>query len=379
MKKLRFSHRASCSQQHLCTLKPLFILTAPVIVSAPGRICLFGDHQDHLGLPIITAALSVRLTLTAWHHGLPGFRFRLANPEQRLSVAFDGIPLAYEHGRDYLRACVNVLLHEGFTFGQGIEGSFQGKLSAGLGVSTAMIINWLNVLGQLADQPRQLDSRELAYLAHAAEVLEFGNPTSSVDQYTVALGGVLCFKDGSAASVQPLTPALGSFVVAEVPESVPETNSLANPVTRNRLLLSDVLDRIGRANPAFSLHTATVTEVAEYKDQLGKDDYVLLKATLACRDLTANALSLLQLPQINHARLGQLLTQYHTYLRDAYRFSTAHVDRLLDTALRAGALGGKINTSGGGGSLFVYAPDNARFVAEALERVGAKATVVQVG
>lgn len=377
MKKLRFSHRASCSQRHLCTLKPLFILTAPVIVSAPGRICLFGDHQDYLGLPIITAALSVRLTLTAWHHGPPGFRFSLSNPERRLNVAFDGIPLAYEHSRDYLRACVNVLLHEGFTFSQGIEGNFQGELSAGLGVSTAMVMNWLNVLSQLADRPKQLNGSELAHLAHAVEVLEFGNATSIADQYTVALGGVLCFKDGSATSIQPLTPALGSFVLADVPESVPEINSLADPATRNRL--SDVLDRLGRANPAFSLHTVTATEATEYKDQLSKDEYGLLKATLACRDLTTDALSLLRSPQINHARLGQLLTQYHTYLRDAYRFSTAHVDRLLDVALRAGALGGKINTSGGGGSLFVYAPDNARFVAEALERVGTKATVVGVG
>ena len=354
-------------------------MTAPVIVSAPGRICLFGDHQDYLGLPIITAAVSLRLTLTAWRHGPPGFRFSLTNPDRRLSVDFDGIPLAYEHSRDYLRACVNVLLHEGFTFSQGIEGNFQGELSAGLGASTAMSMNWLNVLSQLADQPKQLNSNELAHLAHAAEVLEFGNATSSVDQYTIALGGVLCFNDGSAASVQPLTPALGSFVVIDGPGSVPDTNLLAGAATRNHLLMSDVLDRMGRANPAFSLHTVTATEATDYKDQLGKDDYVLLKATIACRDLTTDALSLLRSPQLNHARLGQLLTQYHTYLRDAYRFSTVHADRLLDVALRAGALGGKINTSGGGGSLFVYAPDNARFVAEALERAGAKATVVRVG
>jgi galactokinase len=354
-------------------------LTAPVIASAPGRICLFGDHQDYLGLPIITAALSLRLKLTAWHHGSPGFRFRLASPERRLSAAFDGIPLAYEHDRDYLRACVNVLLHEGFTFSQGVEGNFQGELSAGIGASTAMIMDWLDVLSQLADQPKQLEGNELAHLAHAVEVLEFGNSTSDVDQYTAALGGVLCFKDGSAASIEPLTASLGSFVVAEVPESVSETSSLANPATRNHLLMSDVLDRIGRANPAFSVHTATPTEATEYKDQLGKDEYLLLKATLACRDLTTDALSLLHSPQINHARLGQLLSQYHTYLRDAYLISSAHVDRLLDVALRAGALGGKINTSGGGGSLFVYAPDNARFVAEAMGRVGAKATVVQVG
>ncbi|WP_229374919.1 galactokinase family protein [Fibrella rubiginis] len=353
-------------------------MTAPVIVSVPGRICLFGDHQDYLGLPIITAALSVGLKLTAWRHGPPGFRFRLTNPESRLSVPFDGVPLLYEHSRDYLRACANVLLREGFTFSQGIEGSFQGELSADLGGASAMILDWIGVLSQLADQPKQLESKALVELAHAAEVREFGESASMANQYAMALGGVLCLTTSPTLSVQPLPVALGSFVVAETPDSVPEVNSLASPVTRNRLIMNDVLERVGQMNPAFSLHTATVTEATEYKDQLGKDEYLLLKATLASRDLTADALSLFHSPHLNHARLGQLLTQHHTYLRDACHYSSARVDRLLDVALRAGALGGKINTSGGGGSLFVYAPDNARSVAEAIERAGGKATVVRV-
>ena len=168
-------------------------------------------------------------------------------------------------------------------------------------------------------------------------------------------------------------------MVAEVPNITAQASVLATTGLRNRQLLGDVLDRIERINPAFSLNTVTPTEATEYKDQLSKDEYQLLKATLVCRDLTTDALSLLQSPQINHARLGQLLTQHHTYLRDAYHIWSGPLDRLLDVALRAGALGGKINTAGGGGSLFVYAPDNARFVAEALERAGGKAAVVRVG
>jgi galactokinase len=29
-----------------------------VISKAPGRVCLFGDHQDYLGLPIIACAIN---------------------------------------------------------------------------------------------------------------------------------------------------------------------------------------------------------------------------------------------------------------------------------------------------------------------------------
>ncbi len=33
-------------------------------VSTPGRICLFGEHQDYLGLPVIAAAISRRVNIT---------------------------------------------------------------------------------------------------------------------------------------------------------------------------------------------------------------------------------------------------------------------------------------------------------------------------
>ena len=33
-------------------------------ISTPGRICLFGEHQDYLGLPVIAMAISLRINLT---------------------------------------------------------------------------------------------------------------------------------------------------------------------------------------------------------------------------------------------------------------------------------------------------------------------------
>ena len=31
-----------------------------VNASAPGRICLFGEHQDYFGLPVVAAAIDLR-------------------------------------------------------------------------------------------------------------------------------------------------------------------------------------------------------------------------------------------------------------------------------------------------------------------------------
>ena len=34
-------------------------------IITPGRICLFGEHQDYLGLPVIALAISLRSSITA--------------------------------------------------------------------------------------------------------------------------------------------------------------------------------------------------------------------------------------------------------------------------------------------------------------------------
>ena len=81
---------------------------------------------------------------------------------------------------------------------------------------------------------------------------------------------------------------------------------------------------------------------------------------------------------LDHKRIGALLTEHQGILRDILKISTPKIDRMMDEALNAGALGGKINGSGGGGCMFAYAPENAERVAEAVGRAGGKAYIVMV-
>jgi len=51
---------------------------------------------------------------------------------------------------------------------------------------------------------------------------------------------------------------------------------------------------------------------------------------------------------------------------------------MLERAIKAGALGGKINGSGGGGTMFAYAPSNEKKVAKAIEEAGGKAYIIEI-
>ena len=80
----------------------------------------------------------------------------------------------------------------------------------------------------------------------------------------------------------------------------------------------------------------------------------------------------------DHSLIGRLLYKHHRTLRDILKVSTSKIDSMLDASLDAGALGGKINGSGGGGCMFAYAPENPEKVADAIKSVGGKSYIVNM-
>jgi galactokinase len=105
----------------------------------------------------------------------------------------------------------------------------------------------------------------------------------------------------------------------------------------------------------------------------------LLDGTIRNRDITREARALLKKKPLDHRRLGELLSVHQTVLRDVLCISTPKIDGMLDAAAGAGAYGGKINGSGGGGCMFSYAPVNPEAVAEAVARAGGKPRIIAVG
>ncbi|WP_232073917.1 mevalonate kinase family protein [Spirosoma aureum] len=354
---------------------------SPITASTPGRICLFGEHQDYLGLPVIAAAISRRIQVRAQRVSSRGFRLNLPDIKKAVNIPFDGLPLPYPDIRDYFRSAVNVLLREGFLFSAGIEGEVHGNIpiNSGTSSSSALLVTWLNVLTQLADEPRQLAQEQLAELAYVAEVLEFGEPGGMMDHYSTAVGDVIYLESTPTISLRKFHPKLGTFVLGDSQEPKDTIGILK----RVKFGMLDIISRLNAVNSTFSLHYSPLTEATEFKDILSKDEYILLKGNLANRDILRDALAVLDTPsgttdEIDHFRFGKLLTEHQNNLRDAQRISTPKINRMIDAALTAGALGGKINGSGGGGCMFAYAPENPELVAEAIEREGGKAYVITV-
>ncbi len=349
------------------------------IASAPGRICLFGEHQDFLGLPVISMAMDLRFTITGRRISEPVFIINMPDINSRDEIDLRVSPLPYRHNRDYLRSAVNVLRREfGLDFPVGYEFEFRSRIpiNSGCGSSSVMVVTWLKVLLSIADGGGEVTPESLAELAYRAEVAEFGEAGGKMDHYTAALGGLL-YLDFSTQppSVKRLPAELHGFVLGDSlqPKETVEV------LRRSRQDVESGIDELRRlTNGRFDIKTTPIDEAMAYLDKLPEHIARKVLANLRNRDYLRQALPMLESGEVDECQLGELLYKHHIELRDGLGVSTPKIDRMLEAAMENGAYGGKINGSGGGGTMFAYAPGSEKKVAEAMEKVGGRAFIISM-
>ncbi len=346
-----------------------------VRASAPGRVCLFGEHQDYLGLPVIAAAISLRIGVEGRPAGRPVAALSLPDVRATLEFSLDR-PLAYDHPRDYLRATANVLRRQGCTWREGCEGTFRGSIpiNAGTSSSSAMVVAWTAFLAAMSDQRMVLEPEQIAHLAWQAEVEEFREPGGKMDHYSSAIGGVVHLDFGTNVIATRLKPTLGAFVLGDSREPKDTTRILAN--VKDRVV--GLSARLRRELGGFDLRDCQRAELPSFQGLLDGRERALVDGTLHNRDITLEARSLLAWDVPDGRALGAMMNEHQAVLRDALGISTPKIDRMIDAALQAGALGAKINGSGGGGCMFAYATDHAEDVVEAIEREGGVPAIIRV-
>ncbi len=345
-----------------------------MIISSPGRICLFGEHQDYLGLPVIAAAISLRIKIEGDFRSDLDVKIDLPDIASKESFSLEG-DLNYENRSDYFKSGLNVMRKDGFTFSKGFNCTVKGNipLQAGTSSSSALIVSWINFLANISDQSEELSPKMIADLAYKAEVIEFEQAGGVMDQNSISYGNLIYVDTHPNVKVESLPYKLSKFVLGDSLEKKDTQSVLFD--SKEKVL--NIINKIKQEHTNFSLKNAIYTDLETFQ-MLDKNEIYLLKETLKNRDLTLKGFDLLINEKNNDNVLGKLLSQEHRILRDALKVSTPKIEKMLKSAMNAGALGGKINGSGGGGCMFAYAPNNYKEVAKAIEDVGGKSYIINI-
>jgi galactokinase len=344
-------------------------------VSAPGRICLFGEHQDYFGLSVIAAAINLRIYIS----GTPSSKkaFKISLPDIQEEEQFDlKKTIPYLKERDYLRSAVNVLQRKGIPIDKGWNCLLRGTIpiNSGTASSSALVVAWVRFLLEASQDDNVKLPEIIAEWSYETEVAEFKEPGGKMDHYASALGGVVSVDFGKEFVLKKMPNPLKEFVLADSTIRKDTKGTLGFIKSHVFQGISEVQKKI----PNFSLHSFLGEQELKEINSLDPTVSRLLKGTIVTRDLTSEGKKLFEAEDFNHKNFGVLLSRQQDVLRDHLQISIPQIDELIDASLNAGALGAKINGSGQGGCIFAYTPQKSEQVADALQKLGAKPHIVRV-
>ncbi len=319
---------------------------------APARICLFGDHQDYMQLPIIACAINKYIEIEAVPNGknlLHVFKHDL-NTEQKIPLPsiFENLELD-----DYLQIGMKVLARYNCIATSGYDIHIRGDvpINAGLSSSTALTIAWIQFFIEAFGIDGESSPIRIAQLAYETEVVERGSSGGKMDQFTIALADTI-YLETDTDHVETIDKNIESLIVGVSGLSKDTFGTL-------KKLKSDAwkaIEQVKNKFPNFNIKTADSRKLSEYLSCVDSDLIPVFEAAMGNYEITQKANRALREDKYKLEYIGELMNAHHIFLRDNLGITVPRIDAMIDAALLAGAYGAKIVGSGGGGCIVVLAP-----------------------
>ncbi len=307
-----------------------------IISRTPFRISFFGGGTDYPVWYRENGGVVLNTTIDKYCYiscrFLPPFfgykyRIRYSLREEKCDIT------EIEHPA--VRECLRFMRIE-----QGIEMVHTSDLPArsGIGSSSAFTVGFLNALNALAG--RMIGKRQLAANAIYVEQDVVGESVGSQDQVAAAFGGLNRIEFNG------------------------KENFIVQPVTVNRRRITELQNHLmffftGFSRTASEIVTEQIQNTAAKSSELKN-----------MREMVDEAVKILN----NGAGIegiGKLMHESWKLKRSlSSRVSTDVIDTMYETALKAGAIGGKLCGAGGGGFMLLFVPPRKqRHVQKALNNL----------
>ncbi|HTY36522.1 MAG TPA: galactokinase [Bacteroidota bacterium] len=384
--------------------------TPRIIVRAPGRVNLIGEHTDYNGYPVLPMAIDRDFVFAIAPADDRGIRLFNEDPSfepRSFSAEFPVSPYSQGDWGNYVKAAVHGVLDAGFIDpknARGFDAAIGGTIpeSAGLSSSSALVV--ASALAFLAANQTEVEPGALAELLARAERY-VGSEGGGMDQAVSLLA-----ETGRALMIDffPLTatpaPLPGDimFVVCNSLVRAPKSESVRYAYNSRviecrlatALLARIVEEKIGRKIPAARLADlsaknlglepailnswaqeaiggqplrlqevarrlamaphAVETELCRLRDgSVLKEPPGGFRVWERYRHVVSEAERVRQmadaLSEGNLTGIGSLMNQSHASCRDDYEISCPELEALVSIALESGALGSRLTGAGFGG------------------------------
>ena len=324
-----------------------------VVSKAPGRVCLFGDHQDYLGLPIIATTINNEIIIQAEKNS--SNEFKIYKKDLGLT---DIITLNNEFDkdeRDFLKIALNVMKDYDCIPKSGYDITITSTIpiNSGLSSSSALIVAWVNFLLTTFTN-YEITPNLLAEIAYRIEVLEIDGSGGKMDQYTIANGKTI-YLDTVTNDIKPFDHKLCDMVIG-VSNQSKDTQGLLRSLKESA---SKSIQVVNSHVKDFSLKNIKNIDLEECLKFLDESLKPYFRAAVGNYKTTIDAKNEFKKENLNIEKIGDLMNVHHNFLKNDLKITTPEIDNMIDIAREFGSLGTKIVGSGGGGSIVCLSNDRS--------------------
>ena len=392
-------------------------------VSSPARADFLNTHQDYKGLPVVPAALNIRLRVEGEVIG--GSRVYVRS----LNFLREDLPCEDEFSLDdisyrekgwfgnYVRAVVNILKKRGYgerITGVRIDIDSEIPIGGGLGSSGSLevaLVKFFDVTFNLS-----LSTKEVAEFSYLAEREELGIPCGRLDQYGAAFGGIIKLETRPPYNVENLPKRDFLFVVVDsgikhstadihprrqqeideglkqlleqkLPEKLREKLSLHHyEVEWEKISEEEIFPYLSTINEKFAdriLFTIRMHKSTELALKILRNQPISVKEVAKVTQISFEDIGRkMEKNRKDLVLLGLIVNYQHLLLRDLYEVSLPEIEEIRYGMLEAGAYGVKISGAGLGGSIVGIVNKKGvgeRVLEAGLEKDGVRGWVSTIG
>jgi galactokinase len=221
---------------------------------------------------------------------------------------------------------------------------------------------------EIQDQKKEINDVQIGKWAYESESSFFNQPGGIMDQYTIAQKGLL-YINTQTTRTERLNPNIGCLVIAESGLAKRTLGVLQKARSYSQSAIAAVLDKV----PQFEIHSANESEYEEYLHfvpEIYRDHWY---AAIFNHLLTQKARKMLISGSLDIEQLGNYMNAHQKILQQRIQNTPEIMQKQMQAACNAGALGAKIIGSGGGGCMVAMVTENTKEkVIQAFLNKGAK-------
>ncbi len=330
-----------------------------VIVFAPGRINLIGEHTDYSEGFVLPMAINMGITLAI--SKVPDsaiISVYSVDYDKKMVALYSDLMKSLEHWFNYPVGIVKVLQKRGHKFG-GIRLTFTGNIPQGAGLSSSAALEI--AVAYAIDQVYNLKipGLELAKVCQQAEHEVVGVRVGIMDQYISRMGkaNTALFIDCRSLKSEHIPLDLGSNQIVITNSNVPR-----------RLATSKYNERVFECQEAVKIleTSGNIQSLRDVSEEVFEEQKEYLPEPLNRRvwHVVSENSRVLKSKELLKSKdlegFGKLIQESHKSLKENFEVSCDELDWLVDAANRtSGCYGARMVGAGFGGCAIALLQENA--------------------